>query len=89
MTRLDAAIHFENLYAVRLLVLYHIFYGQTMKTTRRKSSDCFLRLLSLVGPQLLALWVLTGCSQKDVVYGLDPIPVGIEFDWQNAEGADP
>ena len=60
-----------------------------MKTIRRKPSDCLLRLLALVGLPLLALWVLTGCSQKDVVYGLDPIPVGIEFDWRNAEGAHP
>lgn len=60
-----------------------------MKTTRRHSPDCFLRRITFVGPLLLALWVLAGCRQKDVVYGLEPIQVGIEFDWQNALGADP
>lgn len=35
------------------------------------------------------LWVLTGCHQKEVDYDLNPMVVGVEFDWQDAKDANP
>lgn len=60
-----------------------------MNINRKHTPTSLLRRISYVGLTMWALWVLTGCIEKDLIYYLEPMQVGIEFDWRNAENADP
>ncbi len=60
-----------------------------MKTIRTRTLRSIFRRIPFVGMTLWAVLVLAGCRQKDLICSLEPMIVGVEFDWQNAEGADP
>ncbi|MDE6741408.1 MAG: DUF5119 domain-containing protein [Muribaculaceae bacterium] len=60
-----------------------------MNIPRKHKRKNILRRITFGGLILWSVWVLTGCCQKEIEYDLEPIVVGMNFDWQNAIDANP
>lgn len=55
----------------------------------KNASNRIIRCIPILILSVWAVGILTACCQKDLVYAGEPIKVMVQFDWQEATGADP